>query len=168
MAQSKGKRKIEISTAIGKSSYYGNVKAVFEMNDRYELLDVMNGSKCAYDFLKRYILLPENTLYTEEFHVLYTSRGNRLIAHSQISSGGISGTVADIRHILSLGLIFAATGMIMAHNHPSGNMRPSQQDIELTRKVKEAGKLMDITLLDHVIIAGDLNSYYSFADEGQL
>jgi len=83
-----------------------------------------------------------------------------------LSMGGITGTVADIRLLFSVALNSLATSVIMSHNHPSGNLNPSQQDKDLTRKVQDAGKLMDIQLLDHVIITRE--SYYSFADEGLI
>lgn len=83
----------------------------------------------------------------------------------KISSGGITGTVVDIRIVLRYALISKATSMVLCHNHPSGNLKPSQADIDLTKKVKQAGDIMDIQLVDHVIIGSESN-YYSFADEG--
>jgi DNA repair protein RadC len=102
----------------------------------------------------------------EEFWVLLLNRANRVIDKIRISQGGISGTVIDNRIILKRAIDKLASGMIVSHNHPSGNPKPSGADIEITRKLKESGKIMDISLLDHVIICD--NSYFSFADEGLM
>jgi DNA repair protein RadC len=100
----------------------------------------------------------------EEFWILFLNRNNRVIQKSCISKGGVSGTVVDVRLILKPAIECLASGIILGHNHPSGNLKPSQEDIHLTQKVKQSAKLIDIALLDHLII-GDQN-YYSFADEG--
>jgi DNA repair protein RadC len=102
----------------------------------------------------------------EEFYVLYLNKSNRVITHKHISSGGVTGTVADLKIILKHAIELLASALIAVHNHPSGNLKPSQADIDLTKRLKESGKLMDILLLDHLII-GDKN-YYSFADIGML
>jgi DNA repair protein RadC len=102
----------------------------------------------------------------EEFYVLYLNKSNRVITHKHISSGGVTGTVADLKIILKHAIELLASAIIAVHNHPSGNLKPSQADIDLTKRLKESGKLMDILLLDHLII-GDKN-YYSFADSGML
>ena len=81
--------------------------------------------------------------------------------------GGITGTVADIRLILAVALKSAATGIVLAHNHPSGNVKPSAADLELTKKIKDAAAVMDIRLLDHIIIS-PWGEYFSFADEGMI
>jgi len=100
----------------------------------------------------------------EEFHVLLLNRSNRLVKEYQVSKGGISGTVVDIRMILKEALFVGAACMVLVHNHPSGNKQPSQADITLTKQIQEAAKFMDISVLDHIIIADQ--SYYSFADDG--
>ncbi len=100
----------------------------------------------------------------EEFWVLYLRSGSKLIQRKRISMGGITGTVADVRLILRTALELRATAMIVAHNHPSGNLKPSEPDIRLTKKLREASDIMDVKLLDHIII-GD-GDYFSFADEG--
>ncbi|MBX2965661.1 MAG: DNA repair protein RadC [Cyclobacteriaceae bacterium] len=102
----------------------------------------------------------------EEFWLLMLNRAQRVIRKQQISLGGVHGTIADPKIIFKAALDELASGIIVAHNHPSGNVTPSQQDIDLTRKLKEAGKLLEIKLLDHLIIAG--KQFYSFADEGLL
>lgn len=102
----------------------------------------------------------------EEFKVMFTNRANKVLGIMEVSIGGISGTVADPRLIFIGALKAGASGMIVSHNHPSGNLTPSQADIQLTRKLKEGGNLLEIQLLDHIIMTSE--SYYSFADEGIL
>lgn len=102
----------------------------------------------------------------EEFWVLLLNRANRLIRKEQISSGGVSGTVADPKIIFKSALEHYASSIVLVHNHPSGNLKPSQSDINLTQKMKEAGKLLEIPVLDHLIF-GD-NGYMSFVDDGLL
>ena len=102
----------------------------------------------------------------EEFWVLLLNRANRVIKSVQVSQGGVSGTVADPRIIFKSALEELASGIILAHNHPSGNLTASQADIQLTRKLKDGARLLDVQVLDHLILAGQ--KYYSFADEGLL
>lgn len=102
----------------------------------------------------------------EQFKVLLLNRANKAIGICEISTGGISGTVADPKLIFTAALKACASSIIVAHNHPSGNLSPSQSDIDLTRKLKEGGKLLEIQVLDHVILT--VEGYYSFADEGQV
>lgn len=102
----------------------------------------------------------------EEFYMLLLNRANRVIGWHCISQGGLSSTVVDIRLIFSIALKCVASGIIVAHNHPSGNLKPSEIDISLTKRIKDAGKLLEITLLDHLILSSE--GYYSMADEGLL
>jgi DNA repair protein RadC len=104
----------------------------------------------------------------EQFVVLYLNVSNRVLGVYRCSTGGITGTICEIRLILGVALKIAATSMIISHNHPSGNLKPSRADEELTRKLKEAGKVMDIRLMDHVIVEPSGTQYYSFADEGLI
>lgn len=120
----------------------------------------ITSSKHAYDVIKSKL----SDLPHEEFWILFLNRSNSVIKTECISKGGVSGTIVDVRLILKPAVEYLASGIILAHNHPSGNLRPSQEDIVLTKKVKEASKLLDIVIQDHLII-GDQN-YYSFADEG--
>ena len=102
----------------------------------------------------------------EEFWVMLLSRSNVVMDKLKVSSGGVSGTVADARMIFKSAIQRLASGIILVHNHPSGNLKPSQADIKLTKKLKEGGELLDIAVLDHVIVAD--SGYYSFADEGMI
>jgi DNA repair protein RadC len=122
----------------------------------------IGGSRDAFEIFRPDLM----DLPNEEFWVLLLNRTNRVTRKKRISEGGLSGTVADPRIIFKLALEELACSIIVAHNHPSGNLVASQSDIELTRRLKEAGKVMEIQLLDHLIIAG--NKYFSFADEGMM
>lgn len=102
----------------------------------------------------------------EEFKVLFLNRSNKVIGVYDASAGGISGTVADPRLILAAALKSLCVSLILSHNHPSGNLKPSRADEELTMKICEAAKYHDIKVLDHIIITAE--EYYSFADEGLL
>ncbi len=102
----------------------------------------------------------------EEFIVLLLDRSNNILGYHVLSSGGITGTVADLRLLFGVALQSLATSVIIAHNHPSGNLSPSQSDIALTKKIKEAGEIMSITLLDHIIVTK--SGYCSFQDEGYM
>jgi len=102
----------------------------------------------------------------EQFWVLLLSRNNKVIKKQLISTGGVSGTVADPKVIFKAALDVLASGLILIHNHPSGNLKPSQADIQLTKKMKDSGKLLEIPILDHLIFTDD--GYFSFADESML
>lgn len=102
----------------------------------------------------------------EEFWVLCLSRANKVLYKTQVSKGGVSGTVADIKVIFKNAIEHLASALIVAHNHPSGQLKPSNSDIKLTNKLVETGKIMDIPVLDHLIISD--KNYYSFADEGLI
>jgi len=102
----------------------------------------------------------------EVFAVVYLNRGNKIKHFEIVSSGGISGTVADPRIILKRAVEQEASSLVLSHNHPSGNLKPSRADMLLTSKIKQAASYLDITVLDHIIVSDE--GYYSFADEGEL
>ncbi|MDD3578782.1 MAG: JAB domain-containing protein [Candidatus Cloacimonetes bacterium] len=104
--------------------------------------------------------------HREYFYLLCLNRSNQLLGYHQVSVGGISGTTADVRIIFQIALKANASAILIAHNHPSGNLQASESDQNLTRKIKNAGNLLDITLLDHLILTQD--AYLSFADEGLM
>jgi DNA repair protein RadC len=122
----------------------------------------VRSSQSAYDYISRVYDEATIGLY-EEFMVLLLNRANRVLGCLKLSKGGLTGTVVDLRILLKA----MASGIIIAHNHPSGNLKPSDADRELTSQIKQAGKLLDITLLDHLIL-GTEGDYVSFADEGWL
>lgn len=125
----------------------------------------ITSSKDAADIARK-IIDADLIEWKEEFILLCLNRANKLMGFYRVSSGGRTGTVADPKVIFTIALNSLATGIILIHNHPSGNLNPSGADNELTRKVQEAGQLLDITVMDHIILTTD--SYYSYMDEGRL
>lgn len=110
---------------------------------------------------------PQTIMFQEECIALYLNRSNKPIGFYRVSKGSLSGTVVDVRLILASAIKGLASGIILAHNHPSGNPQPSTCDLTLTKKIKDACKLMDVQLLDHIII-NPFGGYTSFADRGIL
>ncbi|MEZ4801134.1 MAG: JAB domain-containing protein [Gelidibacter sp.] len=102
----------------------------------------------------------------EEFKILLLNRSNTVLGIYPVSKGGVSGTIVDAKLVFSVALKCNASSIIVSHNHPSGNLNPSEADKSLTKKLKSAGQYLDITLLDHIILTKD--NYYSFSDEGLL
>ena len=102
----------------------------------------------------------------EEFWIVYLNNSNKVLQQLQLSKGGITGTLVDVRLVLKTALQLGAVGLILSHNHPSGTLKPSQADKNITKKLKKAGESLDIKVLDHVIITE--KSYFSFADENLL
>ena len=112
-------------------------------------------------------IIDENRIdYKEIFCVMLLSRANQVLGVSEIGSGSNAGVVMNTLELFQLAILCNASSIVLAHNHPSGNLVPSAQDIECTYKIKEASKLLDIKLLDHIIISSE--SHYSFSDEGLL
>ena len=145
-------------------SNLAEIKVAYSTTVKFKDMQKITSSKDCESVLRN--IWSPNLELREEFYLLLLNRANRVIGWHCISQGGLDSTVADIRIIFSITLKCIATGIIVAHNHPSGNLKPSETDIALTRKIKEAGKLLDITLFDHIILSND--GYYSFADEGLL
>ena len=104
--------------------------------------------------------------HREYFYMLCLDRASQVLGFFQVSVGGLNGTIADIRIIFQTAIKANASGIIISHNHPSGNLQPSEADKALTNKIVEAGKLMDISILDHLILSND--GYFSFADENLI
>jgi DNA repair protein RadC len=154
------------SKGIGKAKAI-TIVAALELGKRRKLSEIsekpkVTSSRDAYEFIHSYI----SDIMHEEFWVLFLNRSNKIIDKFKLSQGGISGTVIDVRLILKKALELLASALIVCHNHPSGNIHPSENDKRITDKIKMAAEQMDIKLLDHLII-GD-NSYLSFSDEGIL
>lgn len=125
-------------------------------------LDKIVSSKTVFEIMQPII----GELIHEEFWVLYLNNSNKVLAKSQISKGGITGTVVDKRLIFKIAFENNATSIILTHNHPSGKLEPSQADIEITKELKLAGKQLDVRVLDHIIITE--HGYFSFADENKF
>ena len=104
--------------------------------------------------------------HVEYFYIICLNRANQVLGFHQVSKGGISGTVTDVRVIFQVAIKSSSSGLILAHNHPSGNLQPSEADLKITRKIKEAGALLDVSVLDHIILADE--GYLSMADENLL
>lgn len=122
----------------------------------------ITSSKSVFNELKSDFLDLEH----EEFHILLLNRANEVIAKEQISKGGIAGTVVDGKIIFNLALSKKSSAIILAHNHPSGNLKPSESDLRLTRQLSSFGKYIDLQILDHLIFSD--NNYFSFSDEGLM
>ncbi len=130
-------------------------------------LTKISSSEQAFKVAKKVYKIDQCVMQLNEyFYLLLLNNNNQVLGYYKVSQGGITGTVADIRLIFATALKVAACGIIDIHNHPSGNLKPSQSDIKLTSKIKDAGKLLDIRVLDHLIITNQ--GYYSFADSGTL
>lgn len=127
--------------------------------DAVELIKITS-SKRVFEIMQPII----GELPHEEFWVLFLNNSNKVISKSQLSKGGISGTIVDVRLVFKLALENGATGLILCHNHPSGNLQPSDADRKITKKIKLAGDSLDVKVLDHLIITE--TKYYSFVDEG--
>lgn len=138
-----------------KLSYITNVKA----SDRIQVTSSLESYRLFRESWDK-----ETIELFEEFKLMLLNRSNKVLGIAQLSQGGISGTVTDVRIILQYALKANASSIILCHNHPSGNLQPSEADLRITGKVKEAGMIHDITMLDHLIITND--GYYSMADMG--
>jgi len=121
-------------------------------------------SKQAYNYIRQFYF-DDLTIY-ESFYLLMLNRANKTIAYVKISQGGVSGTVVDLKIIAKYAIESLCSNVILAHNHPSGQTKPSDADIKLTIKIKEGLGLFDINVIDHIILGEE--NFYSFADEGLL
>lgn len=144
-----------------------NIIAALELGRRRKASDInqeqkIRSSSDVYEIF--HALLSD--LNHEEFWVLYLNRSNKVLSRLRISQGGISGTITDVRLIMKTGIELLASSIIICHNHPSGNREPSEADIRITGKIKEASAFFDISVLDHIIVTD--SGYYSFADNGAL
>ena len=139
--------------------------AAMELGRRRQASDILlrpkiTGSKDAFQILKPLF----QDLPHEEFHVLFLNRSNTVIKRIKVGLGGVSGVYVDIKIILNEAVKVLCSSLILAHNHPSGNLKPSKQDIEITQKITKAASYLDIAVLDHIIIGE--HDYYSFKDSG--
>ena len=143
------------------------IAAALELGRRRQLSDLrlrpkISSSRDAFNAIAAIL----SDLCHEEFWLLLLNRANEVFARERLSIGGISGTVVDIKLVLKTALDARASGFIAIHNHPSGNLEPSRADIELTEKLKQGGRILDLPMLDHLIVSE--RGYFSFADEGML
>lgn len=145
---------ISIATALE----IGNRKSQQEVLERQQI----SSSQDAFEILQPHL----SDLQTEEFWAIFLNHQNKILYKTCLFRGGIASSVADIRVVFKTALENFSTQIIVAHNHPAGSLKPSKEDINITQKIKDAGKLLDIDLLDHLILTQ--NKYYSFKDEGIL
>lgn len=157
---------------LSKISGIGKVKAItlaaaLELGRRRRIAETPKRIKITSSKVIAELMIPHlSDLSHEEFYIILLNRNNEIINRISLSAGGISGTVVDPRTAFKAAIDALASAMILCHNHPSRNLSPSEEDKKLTAKMKQAGDLLDIRVLDHIIIAG--NNYFSFADEGLL
>ena len=125
--------------------------------------------KCSLDAVKIFMdnWDVDTIEFFEEFKLLLMNRSNAVLGIFAVSKGGLSGTVTDVRLIYQAAIKANASGILVCHNHPSGNLNPSESDTKITQKIKEAGNLLDIQLVDHLIITTD-GEYFSYADQGLI
>lgn len=148
-----------------KNNIVSEVELTYKNNVPYNQRQKISNSQGAYEILTN--LFPENTMdYRETFIVLYLNRANQVLGYSVISQGGTSNTTVDIKMVIQTALLANASCIMLAHNHPSGNVQPSSDDNRITKRIMEAARLFDITVLDHIIITNE--SYYSFTDNGNI
>lgn len=143
------------------------IAAAMELGRRRRLVDNLELTKINSSNSVFQLMLPIlGELPHEEFWIIYLNNSNKVILKSQLSKGGITGTLVDVRLVLKTALEVGAVGLILTHNHPSGTLKPSNADIEITKKLKLAAESLDIKVLDHLIITE--KAYFSFADESLL
>lgn len=136
----------------------GRRRQTVEPKDRPQIIT----SRDAYNVVAPLLLdLPH-----EEFWILLLNRANRVIGRERVSVGGVNGTVVDVRLLFKRAIELLASSVVLCHNHPSGNVKPSSSDLEITKKISIAGEQLEIAVLDHLIVAE--KGYYSFADEGKM
>ena len=143
-----------------------HIAAALELGIRRNASDKKKETIAKSADIAEYLRANFEYLQQEVFVVVFLNRSNKVIHHQIVSEGGLTGTVADPRVILKKALEHNATSLILCHNHPSGNLRPSKADEVLTQKIKQAATLLDIQLMDHIIVSSE--GYFSFADEGML
>lgn len=150
---------------IGKAKAISLI-AAFELGRRKSRDQVIAPKVTHSEAVANYLLPRLSDLNQEVFYVLFLNRNNEIIAEKQIFRGGVAATIIDPRIVFREAIHHLASAIILSHNHPSGNLTPSQADIDITRKLRDGGKVFDIQILDHIIISH--RGYYSFADEGMM
>ncbi|SFU49063.1 RadC-like JAB domain-containing protein [Pustulibacterium marinum] len=148
------------------NSYISEVEIFYnnpvKIEDRKKVISSRSAQEAFFDFSD-----PRKIGHKEFFWLMLLNNSNHILGISTLSSGGITGTIVDVRLLFQIALKANATAIIVGHNHPSGKTEPSNADKQITNKIKSAGDFLDIKLLDHIIITPE-NTFYSFADEGQI
>jgi len=149
------------------SSIVSEVELIYKSNIKPSERVKATSSKEVYEVLKT--VYNYNTIeHKESFYCMYLNRANKILAVILISEGGTAGCLVDVKIILQAALRVNASGIILSHNHPSGNLKPSNADISITDRVKNAALLLDMQVIEHMIITPEDGQYYSFADNGQI
>ena len=145
-------------------SKMSEIEINYKNNKKYKEMPMVSCSQDAASILRSE--WSDRMEHIEEFVLLCLNRANKVLGYSKISTGGISGCLVDPKVVFQIALKANAIGIILSHSHPSGNVHPSESDRRLTKKLKSAGKVLDIAVLDHIILTTE--DYFSFADEGLL
>ncbi len=146
------------------NSNLAEIKITYRNKQKYSEMKKVTCSQEVVEVLRS--IWSDQIEHREEFAIICLNRANKVLGYSFISSGGFSGTIANPKVIFQIALESNASGIILAHNHPSGSKKPSEADIKLTNKIKQAGRLLDLPILDHIILTSE--TYFSMADEGLL
>lgn len=154
------KKKISYPESANVAEVKLNYKTKVKASERPKVMSSMDAVKVLRD------VWSDQIEYREEMLLLLLNRQHKVLGWYMIGQGGTAGTYCDAKLIFQAALLSHASAIILAHNHPSGNLTPSETDIELTKKIKQGGKLLEIELLDHIILTAE--SYYSLADEGRM
>jgi DNA repair protein RadC len=141
------------------------IELIYKPNINFKTAPKVTSSRSAYLLVKE-IWVEDTIQFVESFKVILLNRANLVLGVVEISKGGTAGTVVDPKLVFAAALKANSSSMILAHNHPSGNLQPSAQDLKLTQRLAEVGRLLDLMVLDHIIVSNE--GYYSFADEGNL
>lgn len=145
-------------------NYVNEIEVIFKPRLDITPLTKIISSTETVDFLK--LIWADDIEYRERFYAVYLNRQNKILGYFIISVGGCSSTIVDTKMIFQPAISSHASSIIIAHNHPSGNINPSEQDVRITKRIVEAGKLLEIPILDHIILTVD--SYYSFLTNNQI
>ncbi len=150
---------------IEKSANLCEVEIIYKNKTKFCDMQKITSSKDTVEILRN-CFNPEKMQWREEMILLLLNRANKVLGWVKLSEGGTAGTVCDKKVIFQIALNANASSIILSHNHPSGNLKPSAEDIAITKEVQAAGRILDINVLDHVILTEE--GYYSFADEGMM
>lgn len=156
---------METSRTLQNWNHVSEIQLIYKTKVKASERPFISSSKSVYQLALQF-WNPDTIEFFEQFKILLLNQSNRVLGMYEVSSGGIAGTSVDLRMIFAAALKANAVSLIMIHNHPSGQVKPSEADKQITRKIREAGRIMDITLVDHLIITPE--TYYSFVDEGTL
>lgn len=147
-------------------SNLGEIEVSYRYDNALADRPIIKSAEDAIDVLRNLYHL-ERIGLQEQFVIVFLNRANKVIGSSNLFVGGLTGTVVDIKLVLAIGLKLMASSIIISHNHPSGNIKPSEEDKKITNKLCDASKLLEIQLLDHLVVTPDMK-YFSFANEGLL